>query len=183
MPESGALFLKGPSLAEVLMDITELEQIVKILRQNDVTDFELVQGGTSIKLSRVKPGASVPAPVYAACVETAALSQPAYAAAAPVQLEAPQTSPVALQPVEDDSRYTKVPSPIVGTFYRKPSPDAEPFVKEGDHVKKGQTLCIVEAMKLMNEIEAPCSGKIHKACLNDGQVVEFGEIIFWIEAN
>ncbi len=72
-------------------------------------------------------------------------------------------------------------SPLVGTFYRKPSPDASPFVSEGDVVKKGDTLCIVEAMKLMNEIEAPCSGKVTKVLPSDGAVVEFGEVLFLID--
>ena len=173
------------------MDITELEQIVKILKQNDVTDFELVQGGTSIKLSRVKPCAA-PAQAAASALLAAAgtpsqegsSGQPhAYTVSPAPQLEAPQAAAVAPAPAEENPRYTKIPSPIVGTFYRKPAPDAEPFVNEGDHVKKGQTLCIVEAMKLMNEIEAPCSGKIQKICLNDGQVVEFGETLFLIEAS
>jgi acetyl-CoA carboxylase biotin carboxyl carrier protein len=82
---------------------------------------------------------------------------------------------------EDTGRFTKVESPIVGTFYRKPSPDAELFVKEGDTVSKGQTLCIIEAMKLMNEIESPSSGKIVKILGVEGKVVEFGEVLFLID--
>jgi acetyl-CoA carboxylase biotin carboxyl carrier protein len=82
---------------------------------------------------------------------------------------------------EDLGRYVKVESPIVGTFYRKPSPDAEPFVKEGDSISKGSTLCIIEAMKLMNEIESPASGKIVKVFGTEGQVVEFGEVLFLID--
>ena len=101
---------------------------------------------------------------------------PAAPAAAPAPA-APAAAPAAAE------AGTPITSPLVGTFYRAGSPDAEPFVNEGDHVKKGQTLCIVEAMKLMNEIEAPCSGKIQKICLNDGQVVEFGETLFLIEAS
>jgi acetyl-CoA carboxylase biotin carboxyl carrier protein len=82
---------------------------------------------------------------------------------------------------EDLGRYVKVESPIVGSFYRKPSPDAEPFVKEGDVVSKGCTLCIIEAMKLMNEIESPTSGKVVKVLGAEGQVVEFGEVLFLID--
>ncbi|NDC38170.1 MAG: hypothetical protein EBZ48_08975 [Proteobacteria bacterium] len=69
---------------------------------------------------------------------------------------------------------------MVGTFYRKPSPDAEPFVKEGDRVSKGATLCIIEAMKVMNEIDAPCDGVIEKILPSEGEVVEFGEVLFLI---
>ena len=82
---------------------------------------------------------------------------------------------------EDLGRYVKVESPIVGSFYRKPSPDAEPFAKEGDVVRKGGTLCIIEAMKLMNEIESPTSGRIVKVLGVEGQVVEFGEVLFLID--
>jgi acetyl-CoA carboxylase biotin carboxyl carrier protein len=93
------------------------------------------------------------------------------------------TSPVAVAaaPQEDLGRFVKVESPIVGTFYRKPSPDADLFVKEGDIVSKGATLCIVEAMKLMNEIESPTSGKIVKILGAEGKVVEFGEVLFLID--
>jgi acetyl-CoA carboxylase biotin carboxyl carrier protein len=82
---------------------------------------------------------------------------------------------------EDLGRYVKVESPIVGSFYRRPSPDAEPFVKEGDVISKGSTLCIIEAMKLMNEIESPTSGKVVKIMGAEGQVVEFGEVLFLID--
>jgi len=77
--------------------------------------------------------------------------------------------------------FVKVESPIVGSFYRRPSPESAPFVSEGDIVKKGQTICIIEAMKLMNEIPAPCDGRIHSIKLSDGQVVEFGEVMFLLE--
>lgn len=154
------------------MDINDIEHIIKILKQNEVNEFELEQDGTRLKLSRgaitsyvtsearldvVPPIQHVPGPVVAA------VAYPSPAAA------------------EDLGRYVKVESPIVGTFYRKPSPDAEPFVKEGDSISKGSTLCIIEAMKLMNEIEAPSSGKIVKVLVTEGQVVEFGEVLFLID--
>ena len=82
---------------------------------------------------------------------------------------------------EDNENYKIVKSPIVGTFYSKSSPTAEPFVKVGDKVKKGQTLCIIEAMKLMNEIEAECDGEIAEICVEDDDMVEFGEMLFKIK--
>ena len=82
---------------------------------------------------------------------------------------------------EDNENYKIVKSPIVGTFYSKSSPTAEPFVKVGDKVKKGQTLCIIEAMKLMNEIEAECDGEIAEICVTDDNMVEFGEMLFKIK--
>lgn len=153
------------------MKLDELEQILRILKQNDVADFELEANGVHLKLSRgvraVQSSAVVPL--------THAGIEPA------IQLTQPVT---ASAPKEDHyAGMTKVESPIVGTFYRKSSPDAEPFVKEGSLVKKGDTLCIIEAMKIMNEIEAPQSGKIAKVLLDDGQVVEFGEVLFIIDPN
>lgn len=148
------------------MNINDLEQIIRILKQNEVTDFEIEHDGVHIKLSR---GGSV--------VHAAAPMQLAHVAPA---ISTPSAPAAQAAPVIDDS-YTKVESPIVGTFYRKPSPDAEAYASEGQMVKKGDTLCIIEAMKIMNEIEAPVSGKVVKVLLTDGQVVEFGEVLFLID--
>jgi acetyl-CoA carboxylase biotin carboxyl carrier protein len=151
------------------MDIKDIENIIKILKQNEVTEFELEQEGTRVKLARTPAGG------YAS-VESRMDVIPA------VQVSM-ATAPMAIAaaPQEDLGRFVKVESPIVGTFYRKPSPDAELFVKEGDVVSKGATLCIVEAMKLMNEIESPTSGKIVKILGAEGKVVEFGEVLFLID--
>ena len=155
------------------MDIKELEQIVSILKENGVTEFELEQDGTHLKLSRGALQA-----LAAAAAPVAADIQPAVHAV-PMPQVVPQNGQA---PAEESTEgLERVESPIVGTFYRKPSPDADVFAKVGDVVSKGDTLCIVEAMKLMNEIEAPCSGKITKILLNDGQVVEFGELLFLID--
>jgi acetyl-CoA carboxylase biotin carboxyl carrier protein len=149
------------------MDIKDIENIVKILKQNEVTEFELEQEGTRIKLSRSTSGGFVASDVRLDVVPA-------------VQMPAAAHQQAAAQD-QDMGRYVKVESPIVGTFYRRPSPDAESFVKEGDIVSKGATLCIIEAMKLMNEIEAPTSGRVVKILGSDGQVVEFGEVLFLID--
>ena len=153
------------------MDIKELQEIISILKENDVLDFELVQDGTTIKLSRGQRAvmASAQTPGYVVQEVQPAILNVANGSAASI--------PVANAA---DDHLRKVESPIVGTFYRKPSPDAENFVKIGDQVKKGDTLCIIEAMKLMNEIESPCDGRLEKILLDDGQVVEFGETLFLI---
>jgi acetyl-CoA carboxylase biotin carboxyl carrier protein len=96
-----------------------------------------------------------------------------------LQSSSPAAAPVS--PREDASRYIEVKAPIVGTFYRAPSPEAEPFVKEGDAVKKGQVLCIIEAMKLMNEIESEVSGVVRKILVSNGEPVEYGQVLFLIE--
>lgn len=153
------------------MDIKDIENIIKILKQNEVTEFELEQEGTRVKLSRTTAGTYVATEarwdVVPAVQMSASAAAPAPAAASGAQ--------------EDLGRYVKVESPIVGTFYRRPSPDADLFCKEGDIVKKGDTLCIIEAMKLMNEIEATTSGRVVKILGSDGQVVEFGETLFLID--
>lgn len=162
------------------MDITELEKVVQILQKNDVTDFEMEREGVKIKLSRTAAGSS-----GGYVVHSAPSSEGGAAQVANLQ----QT--LSAQPVSESqgessgdefpAHFVTVESPIVGTFYRKPSPDSSPFSSEGDSVTKGSTLCIVEAMKLMNEIPAPCDGKIVKVLIKDSQVVEYGEPMFVIE--
>jgi len=105
---------------------------------------------------------------------------------------APSSTPAAPQPEEEvraeaapqeeeEKNYFVVEAPMVGTFYRAPAPGAEPFVKEGDYVEKGQTLCIIEALKVMNEIESEVSGIVRKILVEDGQPVEYGQPLFYIE--
>lgn len=155
------------------MDVKEIEKIIEILQKSDVTEFEYEREGATVKISRgshSNPTTTTTNVVYQP-VPSAAPS-PATVPTAPQQESAPE-----------DSGLSKVESPIVGTFYRKPSPDAAPFASVGSHVNKGDTLCIVEAMKLMNEIEAPMSGTVEKILLEDGQVVEYGEVLFLIRAS
>lgn len=163
------------------MNIDELEQIIRILKANDVTEFELENDGVHIRLSR---GARV----ISDTMNIGGSGMGDFQSLVPVASQrytsdsqpTPQATKAA-SAAEVDSNFTKVESPIVGTFYRKPTPDADPFVVEGQVVKKGDTLCIIEAMKIMNEIEAPCSGRIQKIFLSDGHVVEFGEVLFLID--
>ena len=147
------------------MDIKDIEQILKVLKQSDIVDFELEQGGTRIRISR---GAPMPTAIVGQSLSAIAVAGGYSEASAMVAASEP------------DSSQVKVISPMVGTFYRKPSPDAEPFAREGDRVTKGQTLCIIEAMKLMNEIEAPISGVLSKILVGDSQVAEFGEVLMLI---
>ncbi len=156
------------------MDIKDLEQILELIKQNDITDFELNQEGTQLKLSRAKPEFKVMASSVSSSIE------PAIYHSVPQIATQPVASSEAAAPAVNPNHY-KVESPLVGTFYRKPSPDASSFVEEGAKVKKGDTLCIVEAMKLMNEIDAPISGTLVKILAGDGDVVEFGEVLFLID--
>ena len=163
------LFFKTES--NLAMEMKDIQTILQMLKQNEIHEFELEHEGTKNKIARGQ-------------VVTTVVAQPAVSAA-PIQpaISSSVTIPAnadAKGGVQVNSNAKKVESPIVGTFYRKPSPDAEPFVKEGDRVKKGATLCIIEAMKVMNEIDAPCDGVVEKILPAEGEVVEFGEILFLI---
>ncbi|MBN8550137.1 MAG: acetyl-CoA carboxylase biotin carboxyl carrier protein [Deltaproteobacteria bacterium] len=162
------------------MKIEEIAEIIAILKQTDVTEFEIEQDGTHIRLSR-GPRAPIAGSHVVGPTLVHANLEPAITGSVNGQpIAIPASTPAV---AETPSHLTKVESPIVGTFYRRPSPDSEPFVKEGQMVKKGDTLCIIEAMKLMNEIEATTSGRVEKVLLTDGQVVEYGEVLFLINPN
>ena len=149
------------------MDIKDLKLIVKMITETDITEFELESGEEKIRLRR---GTVVPMQAYAPQV-------PQVVAAAPltVAVQAPTA------PADATEEGTAVTSPIVGTFYRAPAPDAAPYVEVGQVVEKGQVLCIVEAMKLMNEIEAEFRCKVVKICKENAQPVEFSDTLFMVE--
>lgn len=159
--------------------LEELSSILEMLRQNDVTEFRLERNGEKLWLKRgtvLEPQLSVSTPPAAAS-PVVPFAAPLPVVSVPATPPAPETAPA---PVEK-SRLIDVKSPMVGTFYRRPTVDADPYVEVGDLVKKGDVLCIVEAMKLMNEIESEISGRISEICLEDGQMAEFGEVLFRID--
>ncbi len=155
------------------MDIKDLKLLIKTVTESDITEFEMDNSDEKIVIKRghkpeyIQMGSPVmqsyAAPQYAAA--------PAPAAAAPAV-----PAPAAAVEAGDTLN-----SPIVGTFYRAPAPDAAPYVEVGQVVEQGQVLCIVEAMKLMNEIEAECKCKIVKICKENAQAVEFGDPLFVIQ--
>ena len=161
-------------------DSEEIGSILKLLKENDVTEFKLERDTDRLYLRRGKQEVQQVVTSYA----------PPQGYWHPQEMPAhgaPQMLPTAALPqaaaVETPvvSNHHEIKSPMVGTFYRRPAVDAAPFVEVGDMVKKGQTLCIVEAMKLMNEITSDKSGKISAVCLDDGQMAEYGEVLFRIE--
>ncbi|HMO01575.1 MAG TPA: acetyl-CoA carboxylase biotin carboxyl carrier protein [Oligoflexia bacterium] len=163
------------------MDLTELEKILDLLKKNEVNDFELEREGVTLKLSRgVK---HIIQQTAVSGVATPLVDLAYQPQAIPISSGSSKATNASEQATEDLSNFIQIKSPLVGTFYRRPSPDAEPYAKEGDIVKKGQPLCIVEAMKLMNQIEATADGKIEKILPKDGEVVEFGEVLFLINPN
>jgi acetyl-CoA carboxylase biotin carboxyl carrier protein len=153
-------------------DIEDLKQLIEFLKENQVAEFDLDRGDMKIRLKFNPDAAPTIAPVVAS---VPFIAPPGALSATP----APST-PASPQPPEPESELHLVKSPIVGTFYGSPSPGAAPFVSPGDHVEKGQVICIVEAMKLMNEIEADASGEIVRCLVNNGQPIEYGQPLFSI---
>lgn len=149
-------------------DTQDLKQLIEFLKENQVAEFELDRGDLNIRL---KMAQAAPAGIS----DLASLLANARAVAG----QAPATLPqAAAAPVDPDAGLHIVKSPIVGTFYGSPSPGAGPFVSPGDHVDKGQVIGIVEAMKLMNEIESDATGEIVKCFVSNGQPIEFGQPLY-----
>ena len=157
------------------MDVDAIKQILDLVREHELTESELEQGG--VKLRVKKQGAAPPAPAPAPPQMVAMPAPvPTPVAAAPIAVAA-----VAAAAADELLEMSVVTSPIVGTFYRSPDPSSPVFVEVGQRVKKGQTLCIIEAMKLMNEIESEYEGEIVKVYVENGQPVQYGERLFAVK--
>ena len=157
-------------------DIQDLKELIEFLKQYQVAEFDLERGDIKIRLKFDQPEGSSARLSDLARVLANAPAAPAYPQAPPSS-GAAAVAASAPEPVEE---LHMVKSPIVGTFYGSPSPGASAFVNPGDSVEKGQVICIVEAMKLMNEIEADASGEIVKCLVSNGQPIEFGQPLFSI---
>lgn len=155
-----------------VFDVDTIRRLVELMHQHDLNEVDLRQGNARIQLRR---GGPVPAPV----VHTVAQPAPMPAVPGPTA-ERPAVPAVA---AVDESKYVLVKSPMVGTFYAAPNPDAAAYVKVGDHVGPETTVCIIEAMKLFNEIPAECSGKVVAALVQNGDPVEFGQALFKVDPN
>lgn len=151
------------------VDIVELRALIDLVKDTEVSELEVEKEGIRVKIKKSTPSASYG---LKKLQETVSAAMPSGAANYGTQTHITDIS---------EEKYHVVSSPIVGTFYRSPSPNSEAYVNIGDTVKKGQTLCIVEAMKLMNEIEAEIDGKIIEIIAEDLQPVEYGEALFKIE--
>jgi len=166
------------------MDLDQLKHILDLVREHELSEFELEHEGLRIKVRKDINGAhvvTVPAPPAAPSGVPAALplaSAPAASAQGPTPAPAPAAAAEAA--VDADVELAVVKSPIVGTFYRSPEPGAASFVDIGATVKKGQVLCIIEAMKLMNEIDSEYDGEIVNIYVENGQAVQYGERLFAI---
>ena len=148
------------------MDLKELRGLLRLMEGSDVEELEVEEGGRRVRIRR-RAGQDV-APL-----------------AGPQRLILPSQpsakGPVTANVVPEMAGLVPIEAPMVGTFYRAPAPGADPYVKEGDHIQKGAVVCIIEAMKLMNEIETEVAGRLMKVMLENGQPVEFGQALFLVE--
>ncbi len=142
------------------MELEDLKELIELLKDSDITELQIEKEGTKVKIKREKFFQSLEVPVH----KPAAFHEKTSA-----------------ETEEEAQRLVTITSPIVGTFYRASSPETDPFVEFGAKVSKGQVLCIVEAMKLMNEIESDVDGIVIKILVENGQPVEYGEPLFLIE--
>jgi len=154
------------------MDLRKLKKLIDLVQESGIAELEITEGEERVRIAR--GGAVSVTPLAAGAAPVAAAPLPV-AAGAP----APATA-VAAAPAEVAPEGHVVKSPMVGTFYRAPSPDAKPFVEVGATVKAGETICVLEAMKLMNEIEADASGTVKAILVENGQPVEYGQALFII---
>lgn len=151
------------------MDIRKVKKLIELLDESGIAEIEITEGEESVRISRHSPNAP------AAPVAIAAAPAPIAVAAAPIAVAAPAP---AAEPEEEGYAVT---APMVGTYYSSPSPGSPQFVQVGDRVNEGDTLCIVEAMKMMNQIEAEVSGTIKSIRVQNGDPVEYGQILFVID--
>jgi len=170
-----------------MIDLAFLKRLIETIENSDIDSIEISRWATKIRISKTPPiigGVSGNA-FGSAPVSYRVEAGPAPAVAAQ-QLGTPASSgetETAVAPKADAANLVEVASPMVGTFYRAPAPDADPYVDIGDRVKVGQTLCILEAMKLMNELEAEVSGVIKEIAVENAEPVEYGQVLFRIQAD
>ena len=155
------------------MNLKELKELIEMLKNTDISELEIERSGVKVRLRKGGDVTFHPA--------MPRMEYPPAAITAPAIPEREQPAAPEKATEAAAANQVKVASPIVGTFYRASSPDKPPYVEVGDIVKKGQVLCIIEAMKLMNEIESEASGKIVKVFVENGQPVEYGQPLFLIE--
>jgi acetyl-CoA carboxylase biotin carboxyl carrier protein len=167
-------------------DLNYIKKLIKLIESGDINEIEIEEEGTRLKVVKSKP-ADTGAPQYITYAPQPAFAQPVSgggASSSAVQStgeQQPKTGEKKEAPVSAGKELIEVHSPIVGTFYRAPSPNADPYVQVGQQVSKGTVLCIIEAMKLMNEIECEYNGKIMKIMVENGQPVEYNQVLFLIE--
>jgi acetyl-CoA carboxylase biotin carboxyl carrier protein len=158
------------------MDIRKVKKLIELLDESGIAEIEITEGEEAVRISRYPAGGAYAAPVMAAPAPAPAAAVPAAAPA--VAAPADAAHPPTAEPEEDGF---EVAAPMVGTFYAAASPGASPYVQVGDRVSEGDTLCIIEAMKMMNQIEADVSGVIKSIRVQNGEPVEYGQTLVVID--
>ncbi len=158
------------------MDIREIQNLIKFVAKSGATEVKLEMGDIKITIKTTE-GGSTETTNY---IQQAPVSQALPQAAAP-QPTAPSAPAAPVEAADDNAKYIMIKSPIIGTLYRKPSPDKAPFVEVGTTISKGDVVCVIEAMKLFNEIESEISGKIVKVLVDDSSPVEFDQPLFLVD--
>jgi acetyl-CoA carboxylase biotin carboxyl carrier protein len=166
-----------PKAEKSHLDLPEIKKLLEMIERSPITEFELVDKDLRIRIS--KNAANAPQ------IQMVSAPSSTAPASAPVAMAAPQAevSPATSAAEAKRQALVEIKSPMVGTFYRAPSPDAEPYVRMGDTIEPGKVICIVEAMKLMNELEAEIRGRIVEILVENAQPVEFGQVIFRIDTS
>jgi acetyl-CoA carboxylase biotin carboxyl carrier protein len=178
-----------PAQPEISVNMDELRELIQLIRENDFSEFELERKGFRVRFRRgVESGSTAAAPTADADQEFDGVRQGGAATGAPASETKVTTTSVPVHPgakaqtvASEDLDLHIIPSPIVGTFYRAPSPNADSFVKIGSTVEPDTVVCIIEAMKLMNEIQAETTGEVAKIYVENGQPVEYGQPLFGIK--
>lgn len=171
------------------MNFKEIQEIIKLIQKSNLTEFKLKDGEFELSIRTEKFQSGKATHIVAPSVQPALqVQQAATSTSMPSQPAAPASSPAKESPAaptsesgEDSGEYLPIRSPMVGTFYRSPTPDKGPYIKVGDVIEKGDVVCIVEAMKLFNEIESEHGGRIVKVMVEDAQPVEYDQVLFLID--
>jgi acetyl-CoA carboxylase biotin carboxyl carrier protein len=164
------------------MNQKELKELIEFLIEKDIAEFELERGDVKVRIRRAADSPPMAEPRYIAVPPVSAAAAPPAAPAPSPQPSSAAAPPAAAAETAEEAGLHVIRSPIVGTFYEAPSPGAPPFVKTGDNVSVGQVLCIIEAMKLMNEIESDYAGELVKKYVTNAQPVEYGQPLFAVRA-
>ena len=155
------------------MDIRKIKKLIELLEESGIAEIEIKEGEEALRISRMPTG------VAAAHLAPMPMALPAAPMAAPVQAAAAQAAPAPAAKAKANEHV--ITAPMVGTFYGAPSPGAKPFIEIGDEIKVGQVLCIIEAMKMMNQIESDKTGRVTSIMARNGDPVEFGQPLFVVE--
>lgn len=164
-----------------MIDLDWIQRLIDMVDESDIDSLEISRFATRVRISKSPPVHVVSGNAAGSEATPAASGEPPAGRPAPANRSADEDADESGGAVAVDANRVEVESPMVGTFYRAPAPDAPPYVEVGDRVQQGQTLCILEAMKLMNELEAEVAGTVREICIGNGEPVEYGQVLFRIE--